>query len=172
MAVYKVSNHAGKYYDPNSIYDVINYVTNPEKTHHHLFGGLAVSSDPTEAIHQMNLLRSIWNKEDCVKLRHTILSFEEEELSFRTENHLLIANYLGFRLAQFYSNTYQIFYAVHETGPFLHIHFVMNMLNYQTGNQYVGNKADLYHFVQYINHVLSEYGISATYQPDHLVGVE
>ena len=63
--------------------------------------------------------------------------------------------------ALYYGGEYQIVYAVHEDSRHLHVHFVLNTLNYRTGKKYPGDKEDYYNFQRYLKDHLyySMYGM-------------
>ena len=163
MGILKIVNSSGKYHDADSTYDLIHYIADPCKTLHGRYGGLAVSSIPSLAILQMQILRQAWEKEDCVQLRHMILSFDQDELSVDNLEHINLLHQLAVHIASYYSSFYQIFYGIHENTEHLHVHFAMNMLNYQTGIQYTGKKKDLFDFLSHINRILLPFGLSADY---------
>ena len=70
-------------------------------------------------------------KTEGLLLRHSILSFPPEERIDARD-----AADIATRAIRYYEQQYQILAAVHEDRPHIHIHFVMNTLNYCTGKKY------------------------------------
>ena len=130
-----------KYYDAKARENVIQYIFRPDKTPHGLIGGWAV--DPMYAASQMNYLSKAYGKEDGLQLRHFILSFSEKEVQRMGQCALIRIDEYAQYAALYYGGEYQIVYAVHEDSRHLHVHFVLNTLNYRTGKKYPGDKEDL-----------------------------
>lgn len=82
-----------------------------------------------------------------------ILSFDTQETISAYD-----ANQIAYRLALWYSNKYQILWAVHEDTDNIHIHFVMNTTSYLDGRKYRGEKYDYYEFRAYVAKILFTYG--------------
>lgn len=59
---------------------------------------------------------------------------------------------------RFYADTYQIVYSVHEDAKHLHVHFVMNMISYQNGKRYSGQKKDFYDYLKYLQEIADLFG--------------
>lgn len=137
-----------KYYDAKAREDVIRYIFRPDKTPHRLIGGWAV--DPMCAASQMNYLSKAYGKEDGLQLRHFILSFSEKEVQRMGQYALIRIDEYAQYAAFYYGGEYQIVYAVHEDSRHLHVHFVLNTLNYRTGKKYPGDKEDYYNFQGYL----------------------
>lgn len=152
MATYTVINEAGKYHDPDSFYDVIRYVTRPDKiTTGGVIGGAVI---PEIAEESMNGVIRAYYQEDGLKLRHSVLSFSPQE-PITPHQVKKVAK----ECIRYYEDDYQIIAAVHEDRDHLHIHFVMNTTNYRTGHKYHGDKADYYGFLSHMNRVAAPYGI-------------
>ena len=159
MAILKIIHAPKKYWDATALRDVISYCTSPLKTNG-LVGAYAVSADPEQAIMQMQLLQACLGQDRGIHLRHMILSFDpQEELSPSQ------AFQIGQKISIYYAYQYQMIFGVHCDQPHLHIHFVMNTVNYLTGRKYPGDFKDFNNFLQHIQAVLSPYGIHINYIP-------
>ena len=152
MAILEVVHEAGKFRDNAALHDVINYCCQLTKTESGYVGGIAVN--PLYATTEMETLASVYRNYDGVRLRHMVLSFKRAEVS---------SPYTAFEIArgvaEFYGSSYQIIFAVHEDTDEIHIHFVMNTVNYCTGKKYIGTKKDYYDFQKYVKEILYEYGL-------------
>ena len=91
-----------------------------------------------------------FDKTEGLLLRHSILSFSPEERIDAWD-----AADIATRAIRYYEQQYQILAAVHEDRPHIHIHFVMNTLNYRTGKKYPGDRADYYGFLAYLAIILA-----------------
>lgn len=147
-------SYTGKYHDNNSYYDVINYIISEEKTPHQFIGGYGVNLN--QAAYEMDYLAKVYGKESGIRLRHFILSFSPEEVKYGGIKKFEALYKIGQYAALFYSDEYQIVFAVHEDKDHPHIHFVMNTTNYRTGAKYQGDKKDYYAFQNYIDDFLWE----------------
>lgn len=143
----------GKYHDDNSLYDVIAYCCRSEKIKSGFIGGYGITLHDVAA--QMDRLAQAYGKADGVRLRHTVLSFQEGEKVSPPQ-----AYQIAYQVAYYYGQEYQIFYAVHEDKPTTHIHFVMNTVSYCDGHKYEGKREDYYRFRQFVANILRPYGIT------------
>lgn len=155
MATFKVigCGEDGKYMDTYCQKDVIAYCLQTTKTIHGFIGGMAVN--PENATVEMSILSSLYNRDQGLRLRHWIISFDPTEITDPQ-----IADQFARQAVQFYGNTYQIIYAVHEDADQIHIHFVMNMISYQDGRRYRGVKKDYYDYIRALNEISASYGFS------------
>ena len=154
MATYKVIGlgQDGKYMDDYSREDVIAYILRNDKTPHHCIGSAAVNV--YHALQEMTLLAQAFHKDTGLRLRHSVISFENcERIGLKEAEQIA-------RLAiAYYGGAYQIIYAVHEDAEHLHIHLVMNSVSYLDGKKYHGDKKDYYGFINYMRSVVRPYGI-------------
>ena len=156
MAVLKVVNTTGKYRDDESYNNLINYILDPQKTKGKYYGSFAIA-DCHNAAMEMDILSRAAHKDDGVKLRHFIIGFDRRKVS-ATQPELALA--LANEIAAYYGEEYQIVFAVHVKPDTLHVHFVMNTVNYITGLKYRGKKDDLYAFIKYCNGVFRRHYIA------------
>lgn len=159
MAILKIIHAPKKYWDAAALRDVISYCTSPLKTNG-LVGAYAVSTDPEQAIMQMQLLQTCLGQDRGIHLRHMVLSFDPQEKLSPGQ-----AFQIGQEVSKYYGYQYQMIFGVHCDQPHLHIHFVMNSVNYRTGRKYRGDSKDFDSFLQHIQAVLSPFGIHINYIP-------
>lgn len=154
MATFKVigKGQDGKYFDDNALTDVINYVFKEHKIPHKYIDGYGVHIE--NAAEQMEIVASVYNKSSGLRLRHSIISFSDEDNILLPEAYQ-IANIA----ASFYTKHYQIIFAVHEDTYHPHIHLVMNQVSFVDGHKYLGKKSEHYDFVNYMKNVCRQYGI-------------
>lgn len=152
MATFKVKHGKGKYHDNAAYGALIAYITNPKKVRDEGVIGAAVI--PEIAAQAMETVARAYHKEDGLKLRHSILSFDSKEnVSFET------AKEIAQQTMDFYANQYQMVAAIHENTEQPHIHFLMNTINYHNGSKYRGTKKDYYDSIKHIQKLTERHGI-------------
>ena len=147
MPTYKVTGRGekNKFFDESAYRSAISYATNPEKAAY--VGGCNVSSTRLAA-QEMEETAMEFGKENGKKVRHSILSFAENE-------HITLeqADHFAQEIIQYYAPDYQMVYAVHSDTDDVHIHFIMNHISCVDGHRYQGKKADYYGFMNHIQKV-------------------
>lgn len=150
-----------KFSDEKSYQDLIYYVTRSDKAS--WVGGYAVNTNPSYAISEMANLTRAYGKSWGVRVRHSVLSFSKEERDILEEFGDIVGEvgYIADVIARYYGGNYQILYAVHSDRiDNIHIHFVMNTINYNTGYKFNGKKSEYYPFISYMAKFLkNEYNI-------------
>ena len=159
MAIYKVINREGKFHDGKSYRDAINYVTSPDKTQPDGIIGGAVP--PKIAVEAMEGVARAYRKEKGVHLRHSVLSFSQDEGVSVSD-----AKKIAKEVIKHYEDDYQIIAAVHEDCDHPHIHFVMNAVSYRNGSKYHGEKKDYYDFLKHMKNVVRPYGTYVKLEKD------
>lgn len=133
-----------------SIFNLVEYVLRDKETGSSVryFGGYNVNV--TRASEQMYLVKEYYDKICGRQMRHFIVSFDE-----------CISPYdawiLGWRIAAYYADRFQIVFGVHEDSGNLHIHFVFNTVRFADGVKYSEGIADLDALKNYVNWVVTEY---------------
>lgn len=143
----------GKYHDDASYEDVIRYCFNPQKLAG--WGGRAVN--PGQAAMEFQKLAKAYDKDYGVRLRHFVISFSEREANCLGYDIYDYLNCFAEYVMDYYGNEYQIIYALHRSRKNPHIHFVMNTVNYKTGEKYRGDKQDYYAFQEYLRSFVRKY---------------
>ena len=155
MAVYKVigKGEDGKYFDDRALHDVIEYALRKSKTPNDYYGSRAVNIDNAET--EMNAIAVLYNNDHGVRLRHSIISFDEGD-----NVTLGLAVEIAEAAIHFFGDQYQILYSIHEDAAHIHIHIVMNQVSYIDGHKYHGTKKEHYDFINYMRGFMRHYGIS------------
>lgn len=110
-----------------------------------IIGGLAV--DPNFAVEQMRMIKEVWNQTAGKQLHHFILSFSPWESSKITDVRKL--EKLAYSVCEYFADTNQIVFGIHDNGR-LHVHFVINSVNYLTGKKFTHNNSDDDALAEYI----------------------
>lgn len=153
MAILKIANGIGKYYDNNSRESVVNYITNPYKTPDGYIGSLALAGN--EYANEMDELAIKYGKNTGVRLRHFVISFESWEI-----NNPSLAYQIGEEIVEYLGREYQTVFSVHQDTDQLHIHIVINAVSYLDGHRYQGTRGEFYGFKEWVDMVLKRYGIN------------
>lgn len=152
MAIIKTANTTGKYHNLNSYSDVINYITQPSKTTHGYIG--SVKLDPYNPAGDMEAVAKKFHKESGVHVRHFIVAFDPSE-----PVTLGIANLIGQEIIGYLGKQFQAIYAVHEDKPQLHIHIIINAVNYIDGSKYRGTREVFHKFEDFVRRTVQKYGV-------------
>lgn len=119
----------GNYQNKDAIENTIQYICKPEHAISGLIGGINVTAESNLAIKQFYSVKRFFHKLDGRQVWHFIISFEK-----RTNKYDILR--YGYKIAEHFSNKYQIIFAVHENEPNIHIHFVMNSVSFVDGKKY------------------------------------
>lgn len=153
MAILKTANCRGKYYDEESKTNVINYITNPQKTVSNFIGSKGLKSEHFSE--EMQETSNKFGKNKGVQVRHFIVSFDEDEVN----NPKQVFD-IGDRICDTLSDEYETVFAVHENTENLHIHIAMNSVSFVDGHRYKGTRKEFYKMKTNINQVFKEHNIS------------
>ena len=127
------------YDDDNSVRDLIYYIMQPSHALHRLYGGIGVSFlSPEIAALEFWAVKNVHHKSDGRQLKHLIVSFDKNE-----NVHNLKAHKLGYQIAEYFQNKFQIIFAVHENEPNIHLHFIINSVSFSDGKKYNEGPYDL-----------------------------
>lgn len=143
-----------KYRNKNALPKVINYINDEEKTPHNIKGALGCNYHNSKStINDMRNVQKHFRNEKGKKIIHFIISFSKEE-----QEHIQIDDFLtiGYQIAQYFPNEYQIFFALHENTENYHIHFGMNPVSYETGKKYHWQKKDSYNLKCLLSAIMAD----------------
>lgn len=155
MAILKTANTTDKYQDNSARFDLINYITAPNKTPHGYCYGLGVDmSSAATAAEDMRRVAESYGKDSGVRLRHFIVSFTHNEI-----RSLKKLSGIAWEITAYLGHEYQVISAVHEDKWNYHIHFIMNSINRVTGERYTGTRREFIPFKEHVRDVLLRYGI-------------
>ena len=154
MAIFEVKTEKNK--DLIQLYRKLNYITDVASTQQYLIYGSAVSIYDPYA--QMLAVKQVFNQTERNAYRHCILSIKtEDEISIANFKHLSME--VSELLSNFYGN-YQVVMAVHIDSDNLHAHYVLNTINYLTGERFDLNRRRLIELKYRVNEILNKYNIS------------
>ena len=98
----------------------------------------------------MQLVKEYYHKTDKRMMRHIVVSFEDDISPYN-------AYFLGWQIAAYYADRFQIVFGVHEDAGNIHIHLVFNTVSFVDGLKYSGGRSDLAAFKHYVNYVYDSY---------------
>ncbi len=155
MAHIKYSESKNSYRNKDAIHNVIHYINNSSKLVHNIKGALGCNYDSSKSITKDMLdVQKCFNKKKGKRINHFTVCFSPAE-----EEILQIDDYLtiGYKIASFFPNEYQIFFALHENTDNMHIHFAMNPVSFVTGKKFHWQKKDSHALKCRVEEILREY---------------
>ena len=157
MEIVKLVDETYKSVDLNkhdSLETVIHYILHRKDVDMpwRFIGGIGVN--PADAAYQFRAVKKFFRKDDETRrqLRHFVVSFEG---GVNVDPYT--AYMLAGEIAKYYSDKYQIFYAVHEDTDNVHIHFGMNTVSYVEGSMYAEGYGDYYRLIAYIENIVKSH---------------
>ena len=166
MAVLKLMH--GEYQNEDAMDNLINYALNKEKMPSCCFGGRGISLE--NPLQSMNAIKNTYGQNAGKQAEHFVLAFDESEYPNLTLEKIYRVCY---DICEFFKSV-QVLFALHEVkntyysedydDDAIHVHFVVNTVNLQTGNKFRIDFNNEYDLKYYILSVLEYYGISNTLQ--------
>lgn len=157
----------GKYVNSNAISNVIHYVTRSRKGEYRQnelvgYGGAGVGYylTPDEIIRQMSYVQQLYNinLRKGRRLYHEFFLIKDEEFKRLGENMYTVHNIANECCRLYYEAGFQVVYAIHwEKEKRLHIHFVVNVINFRNGLKWHSSKVDLKNRQEAFNCILEKY---------------
>ena len=129
MAIFKMVSGSGKYQDDLAIPNLISYITDGNKAKGDFIGGCNI--DFNNIAGSMIQVSEQFKKNSHIRAHHFIVSFLPYEVH-SVGVLICIAN----QICQYFSDEYQIVYALHEDTGYPHLHFVFNAVSYVDGHRY------------------------------------
>lgn len=151
MAIIKAIN------SKSSVSHIVNYVSDKNKTSEELMYGKDCSSNPTNAIEDMKTTKELYNKEGGRQYKHFVQSFNPKD-NITPEK----AQEIGVEWAEKNFKGYEVFLATHTDKDHLHNHFVVNTVNFETGEKYRYSKADLNKYKEISDKICEREGLTKT----------
>ena len=148
MAVLKIENGNGKYFNEDAKELVAAYIMRPDK----VSGGYGI--DPCCPAESMKIVSEQFGKQQGVQLRHYVVSFAPYELVDPA-----IVNAIAQQFAMYIGQMYQVLYAVHEDKPHLHFHLMHNSVSYLDGQRCYGRRSEFYSTQNVLKGILAQHGI-------------
>lgn len=118
-----------------------------------------VNVDPDFALEQMMTVKKYFGKLSGNQLVHFIISFD------RKIDDAYQAWDLGYKIADYYRDRYQIVFGVHEnhraksngkSTSYYHIHMMLNSVSFVDGKMFADNWSDIYSFRDHIQKVTGD----------------
>lgn len=148
------------YKNPDAVNKVVKYIlrkngrinNNGKKESYNTYGSIGTyHKDVDGIISDFQKLKAIHGKTNGVQIKHLIVSFPDvHNLKSKKMNKLI------HRVLKFYSQKYQLVYAVHEDTDHLHMHIGINSVSF-TGKKFNEQGAEKRKFETYINELFKEY---------------
>ena len=151
MAVIKAIN------SKSSVSKIINYVADKDKTNENLMYGKDCSSNSDQAIEDMKMTKKLYKKEDGRKYKHFVQSFNPKDNIAHEKAHEI-----GKEWAEKNFKGHEVFVATHTDKSHIHNHFIVNTVNFETGEKYRQSKADLERYKELSNKICEREGLTPT----------
>lgn len=141
MALFKSVNLGKNADHPDLIRNEINYILRTDKNVRRWGGYNVLLTDKESVIEQFYAVRQVYRRFNGIQVRHFVLAFSYE---YEDDITPYQAYSIGYQIAEIFWHEHQIIFAVHEKPERLHIHFLVNAVNFCTGelldlNGYVYN---------------------------------
>ena len=137
-----------------SIRQVMTYATNPEKTEKQFYT-TGINCEVKEAVKQMQLVKTIYGKENGILAFHAYQSFKEGEVTPE------IAHEIGVKLAnEMWGDRFQVVVSTHLNTQHIHNHFVINSVSFKDGKKYYSNFTNTALLRKISDEICEEYGLS------------
>ena len=138
----------------DSIRQVMTYATNPDKTEKQFYT-TGINCEVKDAVKQMQLVKTIYGKENGILAFHAEQSFKENEVTPE------IAHEIGVRLAEeMWGDRFQVVVSTHLNTKHLHNHFVINSVSFKDGYKYYSNFENTALLRKTSDELCEEYGLS------------
>ena len=146
MAVIKVFSSKG------NLKNIINYVTNPEKTDNTLISGKDCVAE--SAFDEMMSVKNMYDKLSGNIYFHFIQSFSpDDELSYKKSHEI------GVKFAEYFKG-YQVLIATHKDREHIHNHLIVNSVSFENGRKLHMSKNDLKILKEYSNQLCKDANLS------------
>lgn len=138
----------------DSIRQVMTYATNPDKTEKQFYT-TGINCEVKDAVKQMQLVKTIYGKENGILAFHAYQSFNEGEVTPE------IAHEIGVKLAnEMWGDRFQVVVSTHLNTQHLHNHFVINSVSFKDGKKYYSNLTNTALLRKTSDEICEEYGLS------------
>ena len=152
----KIKNNYSKYGmdEFDSIRQVMTYTTNPDKTEKQFYT-TGINCEVKDAVKQMQLIKTIYGKENGILAFHAYQSFNEGVVTPE------IAHEIGVKLAnEMWGDRFQVVVSTHLNTQHLHNHFVINSVSFKDGKKYYSNLENTALLRKTSDEICEEYGLS------------
>lgn len=134
--------------------DILDYVTNREKTTDSLISG--VNCVARTALEEFEAVKKQLRKTDGRGYYHIVQAFvPDDPLDFDT------AHEIGIKFAEYFKG-YQCVVATHMNTDHIYNHIIMNSVGYEIGRKYYQSAREMRLAKEYSNQLCLQYGLSIT----------
>ena len=138
----------------DSIRQVMTYATNPDKTEKQFYT-TGINCEVKDVVKQMQLVKTIYGKENGILAFHAYQSFNKGEVTPE------IAHEIGVKLAnEMWGDRFQVVVSTHLNTGHLHNHFVINSVSFKDGKKYYSNLTNTALLRKTSDEICEEYGLS------------
>jgi len=152
MAILKFAKNS--YKSPSAVKKLIDYIQDPKKTTPEIGGGAFCGND-SETYKEFMSIKKMWGKTTGRQLVHLTLNFDPKDKITPQEAKDFAEDFL--KHPQF--SGFQVTFQVHTDKDHMHIHFIINTVNVETGNKWQQNLKDLESLKQYLDQMCQERGL-------------
>ena len=156
MAIYKAINSRASSHA--ALRNVLKYVLDKSKSNERLWsvsGPYDYRNIGYKQVYSSFVaVKKDFGKDDGRMYLHTVLSFPPQEIT--PEQALEFAE----RFAEKTYGDHQVCFSVHEDKEHVHVHMIVNTVNYMNGKKIQKGRADLARDKEYCNDLCREYGLS------------
>lgn len=146
---------ANKYKTKSSIKKLIDYIQNPKKTTPALGGGIYCGNDENTYKEFINV-KKLWGQEKGRQIVHLTLNFDPKDKLTPELAKEIGEEFLKHK--QF--DGFQVTYQVHTDRDHMHLHFIINTVNVETGKKWQQDKKALNDMKLYLDKLCKENGLS------------
>lgn len=130
----------------------IKYISNPEKTEESLISGK--DCDAQTALEEMKATKELYGKTEGRQYKHFVQSFNPDDPLDPSQAHQI-----GFEMAQKAFPGYEVLVATHTDKDHLHNHFIVNSVNFETGEKYRQSINELQEIKELSNRICEREGL-------------
>lgn len=131
--------------------NAINYITREDKTSDDLI--YCKDCDIKNVLDEFKYIKELYSSTDGRQYYHFIQSFSpKDNISYE------LANKIGQEMCEYFKG-YQIVMTTHKDKDYVHNHFIMNSVNFETGKKYQQSLRDLENIKKLSNKLCEKYNL-------------
>ncbi len=149
-----------KYNDDSAVEDVIRYICASPYAVSYKFISV-IADDYIQCIDAFNQVQVKADKNNGKRISHFIIGFEDQQYERQEIEKIACCVAMYFGVIKKHQTVYSIHAGSHKNRNNWHIHFVLNSINFMTGNRFSETNKDFYDMLYYLK---TEYGIDIYWQ--------
>lgn len=154
----KTENKSYQNRNINSIFELLDYTTNPDKTEKQFFV-TGINCELETAIKQMTQTKKRFNKDKYSK-NNKIVAFHGYQSFAEGEVTPEIAHEIGVKLAEeMWGDRFEVVVSTHLNTNHIHNHFVLNSVSFKDGKKYYSNLENTALLRRTSDDICDEYGL-------------